>query len=169
MAAREAELAALEAELRPWCRLDPLAGPIAHLMAYRGIGELTALTLVSEVIDWRRFLTARSFIGFTGLTPAEYSSGQTTQRGHITKAGPAGVRTALVEAAWKYRHPPRVGGGLRRRQSGLGADTLTRSWTAQKRLHAKYASMLAHSKPSTVAATAVARELAGFVWAEMTA
>lgn len=169
LAAREAEVDALEAELRPWCHRDPLAEPIARLMAYRGIGELTSLTLVSEVIDWRRFATARAFMGFTGLTPTEYSSGQSTHRGHITKAGPAGVRTALIEAAWKYRHQPRIGAGLRRRQAGVGADTITRAWTAQKRLHAKYQQMLAHNKPSTVAATAVARELAGFVWAEMTA
>lgn len=169
LAAREAELEALQAELRPWCRRDPIAEPLARLSAYRGIGELTALTLVSEVIDWRRFPCARAFMGFTGLVPTEYSSGQTTSRGHITKAGPEGVRTALVEAAWKYRYPPRISVDLRRRQTGLPAATIARAWTAQKRLNTKYKTMLDHSKPSTVAVTAVARELAGFVWAEMTA
>jgi len=109
LAAREAEMAAIEAELLPWAHRDPLGDTVAKLTAYRGIGELTALTLASEVVDWRRFPNARSFMCFTGLVPTEYSSGQITRRGHITKAGPQGVRTALVEAAWHYRHTPKVG------------------------------------------------------------
>jgi hypothetical protein len=84
------------------------------------------------------------------------------------RPAPKAVGTALVEAAWKYQHPPKVGAGLRRRHTGLGPDTIARSATAQKRLNAKYRQMLAHGKLRTVAVTAVARELAGFVWAEMT-
>jgi transposase len=120
------------------------------------------------VIDWRRFASARAFMGFTGLTCSEYSSGSRTRRGSITKAGPQAVRTALVEAAWAYRSRPRIGADLRRRQDGLPPATLARSWKAQQRLHATYAKMTARSKPSGVVVTAVARELAGFVWAEMT-
>jgi transposase len=168
LAAREAEVAVIEADLSPWAGRAPMADPVARLTAYRGIGELTALSLVAEVVDWRRFPHARAFMCFTGLVPSEYSSGQTTRRGHITKAGNATVRTALVEAAWKYQHLPAVGAGLRRRQNGLPADTIARAWTAQRRLNSKYRQLINHGKPSTVAATAVARELAGFVWAEMT-
>jgi transposase len=131
LAAREAEMAAIEAELQPWAHRDPLGETVARLTAYRGVGELTALTLASEVVDWRRFPNARSFMCFTGLVPTEYSSGQITRRGHITKAGPQGVRTALVEAAWHYRHTPKVGVGLARRHSDLGAGTIARSWTAR--------------------------------------
>jgi transposase len=168
LAAREAEMAAIEAELQPWAHRDPLGETVARLTAYRGVGELTALTLASEVVDWRRFPNARSFMCFTGLVPTEYSSGQITRRGHITKAGPQGVRTALVEAAWHYRHTPKVGVGLARRHSDLGAGTIARSWTAQRRLNAKFRQMLGHGKVPSVAVTGVARELAGFVWAEMT-
>jgi transposase len=109
----------------------PLGETVAKLTAYRGVGELTALTLAGEVVDWRRFRNARSFMCCTGLGPTEYSSGQITRRGHITKAGPQGVRTALVEAAWRYRHTPKVGVGLARRHSDLSAATIARSPTAR--------------------------------------
>ena len=167
LVAREAELAAAEAELAGCARAEPLAGTVGRLGAYRGIGELTGLTLAVEVVDWRRFASARAFMGFAGLVPTEYSSGDRTRRGHITKAGPAGVRTALIEAAWAYRHRPAVGVTLKRRQAGAGPQTMARSWTAQQRLHAKFRKMTGRGKPAGVAVVAVARELAGFVWAEM--
>jgi transposase len=166
--AREAELRAAEARLAAWAGRDPLAGPVARLGAYRGIAQLTGLTLAAEVVDWRRFASARAFMGFAGLTPTEYSSGSRTRRGHITKAGPEGVRTALIEAAWAYRYRPAIGVTLARRQAGQPPDTLARSWKAQQRLHARYKKMTARGKPAGVAVVAVARELAGFVWAEMT-
>ncbi len=166
--AREAELAAAEKLLAAWAGRDPLAGPVARLGAYRGIAQLTGLTLAAEVGDWRRFASAPAFMGFAGLTPTEYSSGSRTRRGHITKAGPEGVRTALVEAAWAYRYRPAIGVTLARRQAGQSPQTLARSWKAQQRLHAKYKKMTARGKPPGVAVVAVARELAGFVWAEMT-
>ncbi len=166
--AREAELRAAEARLAAWAGRDPLAGQVARLGAYRGIAQLTGLTLAAEVVDWRRFASARAFMGFAGLTPTEYSSGSRTRRGHITKAGPEGVRTALIEAAWAYRYRPAIGVTLVRRQAGLPPETLARSWKAQQRLHARYKKMTARGKPAGVAVVAVARELAGFVWAEMT-
>lgn len=167
--ARESELACVECELARWALRDPLAAAVARLGCYRGIGELTALTLAAEVVDWRRFPAARAFMGFTGLVPCEYSSGQRTWRGHITKAGSAPVRTALIEAAWAYRCRPAIGTALARRQRGASPETIARSWKAQRRLHGKYAAMTARGKAAPEAVTAVARELAGFVWAEMTA
>jgi transposase len=167
---REAELSAIEAELAPWAAREPLAGPVARLGCYRGIAELGALTLAAEIVDWRRFPAARAFMGWTGLVPAEYSSGERTRRGHITKAGSEPVRTALTEAAWAYRHAPAIGAGLRRRQHGAAPETLARSWQAQRRLHARYVHLVhAGGKAAPEAVVAVARELAGFVWAEMTA
>ena len=166
--AREAELTAAEKQLAEWAGREPLAGPVARLGAYRGIAQLTGLTLAAEVVDWRRFASAPAFMGFTGLTPTEYSSGSRTSRGHITKAGPEGVRTALIEAAWAYRYRPAIGATLARRQAGQSPETLARSWKAQQRLHARYKKMTARGKPPGVTVVAVARELAGFVWAEMT-
>jgi transposase len=166
--AREGELAAVEAELAPWAHAAPLAGAVSRLGCYRGIAELTGLTLAAEVADWRRFASARAFMGFTGLVPSEYSSGNRTRRGPITKAGSQPVRTALIEAAWAYRHRPAIGAGLARRQAGADPATLARSWAAQRRLYAKYRTMTDRGKPAGVAVTAMARELAGFTWAEMT-
>lgn len=168
LAAREAELAALDAELAVWAATPPVAATVARLGAYRGIAQLTGLTLATEVVDWRRFASARAFMSFSGLIPSEYSSGARTRRGQITKAGPVGVRTALIEAAWAYHHRPQIGVTLSRRQAGAGPETLARSWRAQQRLCAKYRKMTGHGKPPAVAVVAIARELAGFVWAEMT-
>ena len=164
LAAREAELAVVEAELATWAKEPPLAVTVARLGAYRGIAQLTGMTLAAEVVDWRRFPSARAFMGFSGLIP----SGERSRRGHITKAGPVGVRTALIEVAWAYQHRPGIGVTLSRRQAGASAQTLARSWTAQQRLHAKYQKMTRRGKPPGVAVVALARELAGFVWAEMT-
>ena len=166
--ARRAELDAIEAELEPWAARPPLAEAVARLGCYRGIAELTGLVLAAEVVDWRRFGSARAFMGFTGLVPAEYSSGERTRCGSITKAGSEPVRTALIEAAWSYRHKPAIGVTLRRRQHDAAPDTLARSWQAQRRLYGRYKTMTARGKPAGVAVTAMARELAGFVWAEMT-
>lgn len=167
LAAREAELAAVDAELAAWAVRPPWAAAVARLGAYRGIAQVTGLTLATEVVDWRRFASARAFMGFCGLIPSEYSSGPRTRRGQITKAGPVGARTALIEAAWAYRHRPGIGVTLTRRQAGASTETLARSWTAQQRLCAKYKKMTGRGKPPAVAVVALARELAGFLWAEM--
>ncbi len=73
-------------------------------------------------------------MGFTGLVPSEYSTGETVHRGHITKAGNTHLRTQLIESAWAYQHVPNLGVMLRRRQAGVDPATVARSWTAQQRL-----------------------------------
>jgi transposase len=168
LAVREAELASLEAELLPWAAREPLAGPVAQLACYRGIAELGGLTLAAEVVDWRRFPAARAFMGWTGLVPAGYSCGERTRRGHLTTAGSGPARSALRKAAWAGRHRPAIGTQLRRRQAGAAPATVARSWTAQRRRHARYRHLLQRTA-APQAAVAAARELAGFVRAEMTA
>ena len=169
MTARDAELAAIEADLALWYDRVPFAAQVARLAAYRGVDRLGALTLASEVCDWRRFPRATAFMGFTGLVPSEYSSGESTRRGQVTKAGNAHLRTQLIESAWAYRSPASIGAGLRARHEGVPAQTLARSWTAQQRLCGRFHRMAARKNVKTVVATAIARELAGFLWAEMTA
>jgi hypothetical protein len=78
--------------------------------------------------------SARTFMGFTGLVPSEYSSGESVHRGRITKAGNAHLRTQLIESAWAYQHRASLGTVLRRRQDGVDPATAARSWTAQQRL-----------------------------------
>jgi transposase len=167
--AREAELEAIEAELRRWLTDSLFADQIARLCAYRGVADLGALTLASEVCDWRRFPTPATFMGFCGLVVSEYSSGASVKRGHLTKTGNAHVRSQLVESAWAYQHRASVGAELRRRQEGLDRDTVARAWAAQLRLCSRYRNLLARKNNKPVVIAAVARELAGFLWAEMVA
>jgi transposase len=167
--ARETAVDAIEADLRPWCDREPFTDAVRRLAAYRGITELGALTLATEVCDWRRFPTAGMFMGFTGLVPSESSSGERTRRGSITHAGNTHLRTQLVEAAWAYKSKPHVGATMRRRQEGLDPAVVARAWAAQHRLCAKFGRLDARKTNRKTVVTAIARELAGFVWAEMTA
>ena len=98
---RGAELDAIEAELAPWAGREPLAGTVARLGCYRGIAELHSLALAAEVVDWHRFPSARAFMGFTGLVPGEYSSGDQTRRGRSPKPGP----NLCVPLWWRLRGP----------------------------------------------------------------
>jgi transposase len=167
--ARDAALEAIEADLAAWHDLPPFADAVHRLAAYRGITRLGALTLASEVCDWRRFPRAAAFAGFCGLVPSEYSSGTTTRRGHITKTGNAHLRAQLVESAWAYQYRPAVGVGLRERQQGLDPQVVARAWAAQLRLCGRFRRLAARKDSKNVVVTAIARELAGFLWAEMTA
>jgi transposase len=167
VAARQADLDAIEAELRHAGTQAPFAEPVRRLAGYRGVAQLGALTLAAEVCDWRRFPTAGAFMAFTGLVPSEYSSGNTARRGHITKTGNAHLRTQLIESAWAYQHRPIINTVLRARQVDLPAETLARSWTAQLRLCRRFRALAARKNIKGVVVTAIARELAGFLWAEM--
>jgi transposase len=167
--ARDAQLLAIEADLAAWHDIPPFADAVHRLAAYRGITRLGALTLASEVGDWRRFGRAAAFAGFCGLVPSEYSSGTSTRRGHITKTGNAHLRAQLVESAWAYQYRPAVGLGLRDRQQGLDPQVVARAWAAQLRLCGRFRRLAARKDSKNVVVTAVARELAGFLWAEMLA
>jgi transposase len=165
---REASLDAMDAELTRWCSDELFADAVGRLGAYRGIDALGALTLAVEVCDFRRFATARSFMGFCGLVPREYSSGNSTWRGEITKAGNVHVRTQLVESAWAYRFQPNVSAVLRRRQQGIDPAVAARAWAAQLRRCRRFRHLANRKQSQSTVNAAVARELAGFVWAEMT-
>lgn len=163
---RQQAVEAIDADLEPWCNTPPFGDLVSRLSAYRGIAALGALSIVSEVADFRRFPAARAFMGFTGLVPSEYSSGERTVRGHITHAGNQHVRTQLIESAWSYKHRPGVGRALRVRQQGLPAEVIARAWKAQQRLCGRFRRLDARKAHRNVVVTAIARELAGFVWAE---
>lgn len=166
---READVDAVDFDLAGWFEHRLFADAVARLSAYRGIDRLGALVLASEVCDWRRFGGAGAFMSFCGLVPSEYSSGDRTRRGHLTRAGNVHVRTQLVESAWAYRYPARVTKELGQRHQAVPADVVARAWTAQQRLSARFRTLDARKGVRSVVCAAVARELAGFVWAEMTA
>ncbi len=169
LSARESAVEAIEADLACWYDRAPFADAVHRLGAYRGITRLGGLTLATEVCDWRRFPTAGMFMAFTGLVPSEDSSGERTRRGGITHAGNGHLRAQLVESAWAYKAKPAVGAILRHRQEGLAPDVVARAWAAQLRLCGKFHRLDARKTNRKTVVTAIARELAGFVWAEMTA
>jgi transposase len=137
---------------------------VRALMCLRGVQELTAMTLVAEVGDFSRFDNAHSLMHFLGLTPSEHTSGNSRTQGGITKCGNAHCRRVLTEAAWQYRLTPKVSEAMQKRQQGQDKAVRLIAWKAQQRLHKRFKRMAARKK-SVIAATAVARELAGFVWA----
>jgi transposase len=166
---RDAALDAVEVDLRDYFATDPFADAVCRLGAYKGVTHMGGLCLGAEVFDWRRFPRARTFMGFTGLTCSEYSTGLSERRGWITRASNAHIRAQLCEAAWSYQHRPALGPTLRARQDVARPATVARSWSAQVRLSKRFATLSARKNVKSVVATAVARELAGFLWAEMTA
>jgi len=139
---------------------------VGQLCCLKGISTQAAMVLVTEIGDFRRFEHPGKLMAYVGLVPSEHSSGGTRRQGSITKAGNSRARHVLVQAAWTYRFPPRRGAVLNRRQEGQPPEAIAHSWKAQHRLH-KVFQRLAGRKTSQIAAVAVARELAGFVWALM--
>ena len=139
---------------------------VGRLCCLKGISTQAAMVLVTEIGDFRRFEHPGKLMAYVGLVPSEHSSGGTRRQGSITKAGNSRARHVLVQAAWTYRFPPRRGAVLNRRQEGQPPEAIAHSWKAQHRLH-KVFQRLAGRKTSQIAAVAVARELAGFVWALM--
>jgi transposase len=140
---------------------------IEALQALRGVAQTTAATVVCELGSLSRFESPRQLMGYSGLVPREYSSGNKTQRGAITKSGNAHLRRVLVESAWAYRHRPNVQGRVLRRQKALALSEEARqiAWKAQQRLYKRFVALTARGKTSGQAMTALARELLGFVWA----
>lgn len=138
---------------------------IRALQALRGVAQLTAATIVAEVGALSRFARPRQLMGYSGAVPREHSSGARTRRGSITKTGNAHLRRIIGEAAWCYRYRPAVGAALRKRQEGLSEEVKAIAWKAQHRLCSRYRRLLARGKTKQQVATAVARELLGFIWA----
>lgn len=141
-------------------------GPVVEaLQAMRGVSLVVAATVVAELGDLSRFDNPRQVMSYLGLIPSEHSSGESTKRGGITKAGNGHARQMLTEAAWSYRMPARVSRRLRDRQQKLPEKVWQIAWKAQVRLCARYRRLVARGKLSQVAITAIARELAAFMWA----
>jgi transposase len=161
----EARLATLDQQVEDLAQREPYRGMVCALRCLKGIETLSALTLAAEVQDFRRFSKASGFMKYTGLVGSVHSSAETTRRGGITKIGNAHIRRVLVEAAWSYRHRNTTSRFLRLRREGCSAAVVQMARKAQDRLHRLYGRLVYRSKPFCVVTTAVARELAGFVWA----
>jgi transposase len=152
--------AALREQADSW-RLQPL---LSALMTLRGLQFLTAVTILAELGDLRRFPHPKQLMSFLGLVPCEYSSGLSRRLGAITKCGNAHIRRVLIEAAWTYRYPSRLGRELQVRQQGQPKTVRDIAWKAQLRLCARYRRMQARRLHQNKICIAIARELTGFIW-----
>ena len=142
--------------------LEPL---VRALKSFRGISTLSAVVIAAEIGDLRRFETARQFMAFVGLVVSEHSSGKSIKRGGLTRTGNSHVRRILIEAAQHDRHRPTKSAALRKRQQGISPEVTDIAWKAQQRLCKRLTYLLEKNKPRNKAIAAVARELAGFLWA----
>lgn len=138
---------------------------VEELQTLRGISQLHAVRIVAELGDFQRFDTPRKLMGYLGMIPSEDSSGPRRRQGAITKAGNSSARRALVEAAQAYAHPARVSWVIARRQVHASRRACEIAWKAQLRLCARFGRLSARRLPRNKVIVAVARELAGFVWA----
>ena len=138
---------------------------VGALRCFRGIETLTAITLACELYSFGRFGSARGLMNFLGVVPGENSTGDKEIKLGITKAGNNHARRLLVETSWHYRHRPAVGKGLEARRAGQPSEVIAHADKAMLRLHRRYWKLVMAGKASNKAVVAVARELAGFLWA----
>jgi transposase len=167
LAVRQAQerIARLEQAIRAAVPDWSLAEVVAALMAMRGIDMVSATAFLAEIGDLSRFRSPRELMGYLGLVPSEHSTGETIKRGPITKAGNRRARRILVECAWSYRHPPRVGRKKQDKVAAAPPAVREIAWKAQNRLYGRYRALARKGKLKTIIVTAIARELAGFIWA----
>jgi transposase len=151
----------LDQELAHW-RWRPV---VDALQACRGIQLIHAVRIVAELGDLSRFSHPRQLMGYLGMTPSEDSSGEQRHQGAITKAGNSSARRALIEAAWAYQHAAKVSPIIARRQTELPKTAIAIAWKAQLRLRARFRRLAARGVNRNKIVVAIARELAGFVWA----
>ena len=164
----EARVYALDQKLEEVSQSEPYAERIGWLRCFRGIDTVTAMTILAELHDFRRFHSPRHLMAYLGLVPSEHSSGDTRRRGALTKSGNSHVRRVLIEAAWHYRHRPSVGKGLRQRRREQPGAMIALADRAQQRLYRRYCRLvLGRGKPAPKAIAAMARELTGFLWAAL--
>ncbi|WP_308367230.1 MULTISPECIES: IS110 family transposase [unclassified Microbulbifer] len=140
--------------------------PVAEgLMALRGVDVVTAMTILAELGDITRFDSPRELMAYLGVVPSEHSSGESRRQGGITRTGNGHVRRVLVESAHSYRYPARKTRCIQRRAEKTSDRVQAIAWESQKRLCGRYQKLLQAGKLKNVVVTAIARELAGFIWA----
>jgi transposase len=158
-------VARFETELHEQVKLWRLAPVVEALQALRGVRFTVAVTTVSEIGDLTRFTRPRQLMAFLGLNPSEHSSGEQRRLGPITKTGNGHVRRALIEGAWAYRYPARITRKIQQRQQDLPEPVREIAWRAQVRLCKRFQKLLTRGKHPNIVVTAIARELAAFMWA----
>ena len=162
---QEARITRLDKSIVASCQTWRLLPVVEALQALRGISLISVVTVVTELGDLTRFDHPSQLMAYLGLVPSEHSSGPVVKRGPITKTGNSHARRTLIESAQSYRLPARKSKAIRKRQEGLPEEVLEIAWNAQLRLCQRYRRLTAKGKNHNVVVTAIARELAGFIWA----
>ena len=162
----ESQQRSLDAQIEEVSQSGTWRSGVEALRCFRGIKTLTAMTILTEIGDIRRFPSPRGLMAYTGLVPSERSSGEIERRGPITKSGNAYLRRVLVESAWHYRHRAGADLILRRRRQGQDPEVVAIAVKAQHRLSRRFWHLM-KKKHTNKAVTAVARELTGFIWAAL--
>jgi transposase len=157
----------LDKELEKLAQSEAYREVVGILRCFYGIRTLTAITIIAGVFDFGRFVSARDFMSYLGLTPSESSSGEKEHKGPITKTGDKRVRRLLIEAAWHHRHAYVVSKGLNKRREGQPQWAIDIADRAGVRLRRRYRRLVNRGKLRCKATTALARELAGFVWSAL--
>jgi len=150
------------ATLLPDWRMAPV---VTALQALRGVSMIVATTVIAELGDLTRFESPKQLMAFLGLTPSEHSSGETKKRGKITKTGNGHARRVLVEGAQAYSFPARMTRLIGKRQEGISQEVRDIAWKCQVRLCARFYRLMKRGKSRNTVVTAIARELAAFMWA----
>lgn len=140
---------------------------VCRLGSLRGFSKLAAMRLIAEVMDFNRFPKASAFMKFTGLVPSEHSSSDRIRRGKITKGGNSHIRHVLVEAVQRAHVSARPGRSLLKRQEGAAGEFRQIALKCLLRLYRKFWAYTKRGVPVGKVRVAMARELAGFVWALM--
>lgn len=155
----------LEDHIKDLVETSHLAPLVRALQALRGVQLITAVILAAEIGDFARFATPRQLMAFLGLVPSEDSSGQRRRQGRITRTGNGHARRILTEAAWNYRFVHQPSRAILKRRESLPPEIVAIAEKAERRLSRRFRHLTNSRKPSQKVATAIARELAGFVWA----
>jgi len=164
----ETQRDSLDSEIDRYARCQPYREIVLALCCLRGVKTLTAMILLTEIGDIRRFRSPRAFMAWVGLVPQERSSGSRERRGRITKTGNSHVRRILIEAGWQQRWRSKADVKLGNRRKGMPPQIVAIAVKAQHRLSNRFR-RLERRKDNRVVVAAVARELCGFVWAIMKA
>jgi transposase len=163
--ALEERLARLSRQVEETAESPRYRAAVNRLRAFKGIDYIIAMAVLCEIGYFRRFPSAKEFMSYLGFVPSENSSGGKRKQGGITKAGNGHLRRLIVEGAWHYTKPTRVGKRLEKRRENCAVDVIDTADRALHRLHKKYVRLVLKRKHKNTAVTAVARELAGFIWA----
>ncbi|GAB4506467.1 MAG: IS110 family transposase [Anaerolineales bacterium] len=163
----ERQRAEVDRKIAEIAEMPPYREPVQRLMCLRGIALYSAMAIVTELGDATRFRGASAVMSYLGLVPREHSSGDRRRNGGITKVGNRRGRWVLIEAARNQSRPPARNARLQKQRKTQPEAVVALAVKAEERLHRKFWK-IAVRKDRNTAAVAVAREMAGFVWALMT-